>query len=50
MVVFIKCYSGDQIRRMGWAGHTARMGERSGVYRVMVEKREEKETIWKTKA
>jgi hypothetical protein len=26
----------------------ARIGERSGAYRVMVEKPEEKETIWKT--
>jgi len=25
-------------RRMGWAGHVARMGERKGVYRVLVEK------------
>jgi len=23
-------------KRMGWAGHAARMGERSGVYRVLV--------------
>ena len=23
-------------RRMGWAGHVARMGERRGVYRVLV--------------
>jgi len=27
-------------RRMRWAGHVARMGERRGVYRVLVEKRE----------
>ena len=28
--------------RMRWAGHTARMGERSGVYRVLVGKPEGK--------
>ena len=27
-------------RRMGWAGHVARMGEESGVYRVLVGKPE----------
>ena len=25
-----------KLRRMGWAGHVARMGERRGVYRVLV--------------
>jgi len=25
-------------RRMGWAGHVARMGKRRGVYRVLVGK------------
>jgi len=29
-------------RRMRWAGHVARMGERRGVYRVSVEKPEGK--------
>jgi hypothetical protein len=29
-------------RRMGWAGHVARMGERRGVYRVLVGKPEGK--------
>jgi hypothetical protein len=29
-------------RRMGWAGHVARMGEGRGVYRVLVEKPEGK--------
>ena len=29
-------------RRMGWAGHVARMGERRGVYRVLVRKPEGK--------
>ena len=32
-------------RRMRWAGHVARMGERRGVYRVLVWKPEGK-TIW----
>ena len=27
-------------RRMGWAGHVARMGYRIGVYRILVEKPE----------
>ena len=31
-------------RRMRWAGHVARMGERRGVYRVLVGK----ETTWET--
>ena len=31
-------------RRMIWAGHVARMGERRGVYRVLVGKAEEKST------
>jgi hypothetical protein len=34
-------------KRMRWAGHVARMGERRGVYRVLVGK-PEKETTWKT--
>jgi hypothetical protein len=31
-----------KLRRMRWAGHVVRMGERSGVYRVVVGKREGK--------
>jgi hypothetical protein len=31
-------------RRMGWAGNVVRMGDRRGVYRVLVGK----ETTWKT--
>jgi len=34
-----------KIRRRRWAGHMACTGERSGAYRVMVEKPEGKETI-----
>jgi hypothetical protein len=30
---------------MRWAGHIARMGERSGVYRVLVEKLEGKRPL-----
>jgi hypothetical protein len=37
-----------KIRKMGWAGHRAGMGERSGAYRVMAEKPEGKQTLWKT--
>jgi hypothetical protein len=32
-------------RRMGWAGHVARMGERRGVYRVLVGKTEGKRPL-----
>jgi hypothetical protein len=34
-------------RRMGWAGHVARMGERRGVYRVLVGKPEGKRPFGK---
>jgi hypothetical protein len=36
-------------RRMKWAGHVARMGERKCLYRVLVGK-PEGETIWETQA
>jgi hypothetical protein len=36
-------------RRMGWVGHVARMGERRGVYRVLVEKAEGKRTLGRTR-
>ena len=36
-------------RRMRWVGHVARMGERRGVYRLLVRKPEEK-TTWETQA
>ena len=32
-------------RRMRWAGHVARMGEKKGVYRVLVGKPEEKRPL-----
>ena len=35
-------------RRMSWAGHGARMGERRGVCRVLVGEISEKETSWNT--
>jgi len=35
-------------RRMRWAGHVARMGERRDVYRVWVGKSYGKETNWYT--
>jgi len=37
-------------RRMRWAGHGARMGERRAVYRVLVGKPEGKRPHWKTQA
>jgi len=32
-------------RRMGWAGHVARMGERKGIYRVLVGKFEDERSL-----
>jgi hypothetical protein len=34
-------------RRMRWAGHVARMGERRGVYRVLMGKPEGKRPLWR---
>jgi hypothetical protein len=36
-------------RRMSWAGHVARMGEKRNAYRILVGKPERKETTRKTK-
>jgi len=36
-------------RRMKWAGHVARMGERRGVYRVLVRKPEGKRPFGRTR-
>jgi PAS domain-containing protein len=36
-------------RRMRWAGHAARMGERRNAYRILVGKPEGKRTTGKTK-
>ena len=36
-------------RRMKWAGHVARMGERRDIYRVLVGKSEEKIPLGKSK-
>ena len=38
--LFTKYYSSDQIKNKRWARHLARMVERRGAYRVLVEKRE----------
>jgi len=35
-------------RRMGWAGHVARMGEERGVYRVLLGETGRKETTGET--
>ena len=35
-------------RKMRWAGHVARMGERRDVYRVLAGKPEGKRTTWET--
>jgi hypothetical protein len=37
-------------RKMRWEGHVARMGERRGVYRVLVGKHEGKKSLGETKA
>jgi hypothetical protein len=37
-------------RRMGWAGHVVRMGEKRNAYRLLVGKVRGKETNRKTKA
>ena len=34
-----------KLRRMGWAGHVARMGKSRGVYKVLVGKPEEKRQL-----
>ena len=41
-VIQTKHYSGDQMKRMRWAGHEAHMGKRRGAYRVLVVKPEGK--------
>jgi hypothetical protein len=38
-------YSGDQIEKMRWAGHIARLGEMRGAYRVFVGKLERKRLL-----
>jgi hypothetical protein len=53
---FIDLYSSPNIVRViksetvRWAGQVQRMGERRGVYRVLVGKPEGKETTWETQA
>ena len=41
---------GIKSRRMRWAGHVARMGERRGVYRALLGKLQGKETNGETQA
>jgi hypothetical protein len=36
-------------RRMRWAGHVARMGERRGVYRVLLGKPKGKRPLWRAR-
>jgi len=38
-------FSGDKMRRMRWVGHVVHMGERRGVYRVLVGKPEGKRPL-----
>jgi hypothetical protein len=44
-VLITKYYSGDQIRRMRWAGHVARMGEGRVAYRILVGRPEGKRPL-----
>jgi hypothetical protein len=37
-----KYYSGNQLEKMRWAGHEARIGDRRGTYRVLAGKPERK--------
>ena len=37
-------------RRIRWAGHAAHMGERRGVYRVLMAKPEGRRPLWETQA
>ena len=37
-------------RRMRWTGHVARMGERRGVYSILVGRPKGKDTTWETQA
>ena len=37
-------------RRMRWAEHVARMGERRGVYSILVGRPKGKDTTWETQA
>jgi len=39
-----------KLKRMGWMGHVARMGERISVYRILVGKPEGKRPLEKTQA
>jgi len=41
-VLLTKCYSGDERR---WAGRVARMGDKTGAYRVLVGTREGKRPL-----
>jgi hypothetical protein len=36
---------GDQIKKNGWVGHVARVGERRGAYRVLVGRTEGKRPL-----
>jgi hypothetical protein len=38
-----------KLRRMSWVEHVSRMGERRGVYRVLVGKPEGKRPLWRTR-
>jgi hypothetical protein len=52
--LYAPCFSQDVItviksKRLRWAGHVARMGERRGAYRVLVEKREGRRPLGNTR-
>jgi hypothetical protein len=47
--VLNKTHINTNLRRMRWAGHVARMGEKRNAYRILVGKPEGKETTGKTR-
>ena len=50
----VRCYVcvclGDQSSKMRYAGNEARMGERRGIYRVLVGKSERKRTLGRSRS
>ena len=48
-VLLTQNFSGDKIDKKSWAGHVASMGERRGVYRVLVGKPEGKRPLGRPK-
>ena len=45
IVLFTKCYAGDQFEKNETGGHVAYIGERRGAYRVLVRRPEGKRLL-----